>query len=94
MSSFTVVTGNEEELPRKEFKRVDWPVFGDDFLLYISGALILLTIVNNVLYRVLTGPPPPRPPPTQGTGVPQGSKAPPGQPERYNFVALTILSTI
>lgn len=81
-----IVTGNEEKPPREENKRVDWPVFGDGFMLYISVGLILLTIVNNVLFRIFLGPPVPRDPPrqtrSQDTGVPQVSQ---GRPERYKL---------
>lgn len=36
-------------------------------MLYISMALILLTIVNNVLFRLFLGPPVPSTPPFQET---------------------------
>lgn len=52
---------------------MDWPVFGDGFVLYISVGLVLLTIVNNVLFRIFLGPPVPRDPPTPRTELPQSS---------------------
>jgi hypothetical protein len=68
--------GIEEELPRKEEeKRVDWPVFGDGFMLYISVGLILLTIINNILFKLFLGPPVPRPPPFQRTEQPSSEGA-------------------
>jgi len=77
--------GNEEKPPREEYKKVDWPVFGDGFVLYISVGLILLTIINNVLFRIFLGPPVPRDPPrtrSQDTGVPQVS---PERLQRYKL---------
>lgn len=68
--------GIGEELPRKEEeKRVDWPVFGDGFKLYISVGLILLTIINNILFKLFLGPPVPRPPPFQRTEQPSSEGA-------------------
>jgi hypothetical protein len=68
--------GIEEELPRKEEeKRVDWPVFGDGFMLYISVGLILLTIINIILFKLFLGPPVPRPPLFQRTEQPSSEGA-------------------
>jgi len=50
------ITGNKEKLSRKEYKKLDWLVFGDGFVLYISVGLILLTITNNVLLKKFLGP--------------------------------------
>lgn len=78
------MTANEEKLPRKEYKRVDWPVFGDGFVWYISAGLILLTIVNNILFRIFIGPPVPRDPPKAPR--PQGTEAPAEvRQERYKL---------
>jgi len=77
-----IVTGNEEQLPREENKKVDWPAFGDGFVWYISVGLILLTIINNVLFRIFFGPPVPREPRAQETGEP---KEPEVRRERYKL---------
>lgn len=59
---------------------MDWPAFGDGFALYVSVGLVLLTIVNNVLFRIFLGPPVPRDPPRvpqpPGTAVPKISEMP------------------
>lgn len=37
--------------------KVDWPTFSDNFLAITGVGLLILTIVNNILFRVFFGPP-------------------------------------
>lgn len=37
--------------------KVDWPIFSDNFLAITGVGLLILTIVNNILFRVFFGPP-------------------------------------
>lgn len=37
--------------------KVEWPTFSDNFLAITGVGLLILTIVNNVLFRVFMGPP-------------------------------------
>ncbi|KAG0619002.1 hypothetical protein M758_4G108600 [Ceratodon purpureus] len=84
--------GNVETPPtREERKRVDWPVFGEGFVLFVSGGLILLTILNNILFKLFLGPPVPRIPfegleiPRQGTELPEQPPSDSPRPQRYKL---------
>lgn len=77
--------GDEKKLAPEEGKKLDWPEFGDGFALYIGIGLILITVLNNILFRVFLGPPV-RPPQSQGPEV--GSEVPEatqGRRERYKL---------
>lgn len=50
--------------------KVDWPAFSDNFLAITGVGLLILTIVNNILFRVFFGPPVPH------------SKKPPSAPTK------------
>lgn len=44
-------TGSHEE-----DEKVTWPEFSDGFFVYVGIGLLLLTVVNNIAFRVIFGP--------------------------------------
>ena len=64
----------------EEKKRVAWPVFGEGFVLYVSVGLVLLTIINNLLFRLFIGPPVVRVPVIPGR---EGTPSDGAERERY-----------
>ncbi|CAM6046045.1 unnamed protein product [Sphagnum compactum] len=41
---------------REEDEKVTWPEFSDGFLVYVGIGLLLLTVINNIAFRVIFGP--------------------------------------
>jgi hypothetical protein len=44
-------TGSHEE-----DEKVTWPEFSDGFFVYVGIGLLLLTVINNIAFRVIFGP--------------------------------------
>lgn len=40
----------------EEDEKVTWPEFSDGFFVYVGIGLLLLTVVNNIAFRVIFGP--------------------------------------
>jgi hypothetical protein len=40
----------------EEVEKVTWPEFSDGFFVYVGIGLLLLTVINNIAFRVIFGP--------------------------------------